>query len=181
MRNHLRFQPASDNLTTRLVLMLFTCSVLASASLLAPTSWGQTQTSAPRRAIIETRGALFALSVADLDASSRWYAEKLGLDVIFSIPETNGVAVTVLEGGGLTVELIHNAGATPDPCGATDPTLCHGLFKVGVLVTDLVKTLEKLAARGVPVAFGPFPEQPNQPANAIIRDNAGNLIQLFEK
>ena len=69
----------------------------------------------------------------------------------------------------------------PADCAATDPALCHGMFKAGVLVKDLDKTLEKLAARGVPVAFGPFPAQPNQRANAIIRDNAGNLIQLFEK
>jgi catechol 2,3-dioxygenase-like lactoylglutathione lyase family enzyme len=165
----------------RLVLILFTCSVLVSASLLAQTTWGQTQTPVPKQAIVDTRGMFFALSVADLDASSRWYSEKLGLEVIFSVPETNGFAVMVLEGGGLTVELVHRDNAVPDPCGATDPTLCHGLFKMGLLVTDLDRTLEKLAARGVPVAFGPFPEQPNQRANAIIRDNAGNLIQLFEK
>ena len=46
---------------------------------------------------------------------------------------------------------------------------------------DPKKTLGKLAERGVPVAFGPFPAQGNQRANAIIRDNAGNLIQLFER
>jgi len=181
MRNYLRFQPASDSLMTKPVLMLFTCSVLVSASLLAQTTWGQTQTPVSKRTLLDTRGAFFALSVADLDASSRWYTEKLGLEVLFSTPDTNGFAVMVLEGGGLTVELVHRDDAVPDPCGATDPSRCHGLFKVGVLVTDLDKTLEKLAARGVPVAFGPFPEQPNQRANAIIRDNAGNLIQLFEK
>jgi catechol 2,3-dioxygenase-like lactoylglutathione lyase family enzyme len=166
---------------TRLVLTLLTCSVLVSASLLARTTWGQTQTPESRRAIIDSRGTFFALSVADLDTSSRWYAEKLGLEVTFSVPPTSGFAVTVLEGGGLTVELVHRDNAVPDPCGTTDPSQCHGLFKVGVLVTDLDKTLEKLAARGVPVAFGPFPAQPNQRANAIIRDNAGNFIQLFEK
>jgi hypothetical protein len=101
--------------------------------------------------------------------------------VIFSVPPANGFAVTVLEGGGLTVELLQRDTAVPGPCGTADPSQCHGLFKVGLLVTDLDKTLEKLAARGVPVAFGPFPAQPNQRANAIIRDNAGNLIQLFGK
>lgn len=161
--------------------MLFTCSVLACASLLAQTTWGQTQTPVPKRALVDTRGAFFALSVADLDASSRWYTEKLGLEVIFSMPSTNGFAAVVLEGGGLMVELVRRDEAVPDPCGTTDPSRCHGFFKVGVLVTDLDKTLEELAARGVPVAFGPFPEQPNQRANAIIRDNAGNFIQIFEK
>ena len=29
------------------------------------------------------------------------------------------------------------------------------------------------------IAFGPFPARPNQRANMIVKDNAGNLIQIF--
>lgn len=136
---------------------------------------------APKAAIVATRGAFFAVSVADLEASSRWYSEKLGLEIVLEVPANGGTAVMVLEGGGLIVELVRHDDAVPSACEATDPALCHGVFKVGVLVKDLDNTLDKLAARGVPVAFGPFPAQSNQRANAIIRDNAGNLIQLFEK
>ena len=131
--------------------------------------------------ILATDGVLLALSVADLDASSRWYSEKLGLKTVLSVPPSNGVAVTVMEGGGLIVELVHHDNALPAACAVTDPALCHGLFKVGILVKDLDRTLEKLAARGVAVAFGPFPAQPNQRANAILRDNAGNLIQILQR
>ena len=166
---------------TRLVRVIFACSLLVSASLPAQSTSAQAQTAVSKQAIIETRGAFFALSVADLDASSGWYRDKLGLEVVFAPPPASGFAVVVLAGGALMVELVHRDGAVQDPCGTTDPSQCHGFFKVGVVVMDLGKTLEKLAARGVPVAFGPFPRQPNQPANAIIRDNAGNLIQLLEK
>ena len=57
----------------------------------------------------------------------------------------------------------------------------HGLFKAGVVVDDFDKTLATLRSRGVEFAFGPFPARPNQRANVLIKDNAGNLIQIFGK
>jgi catechol-2,3-dioxygenase len=95
-------------------------------------------------------GAYFALSVADLAASTRWYVEKLGLRVVMQLPGQNKTAVTVLEGGGLIVELIQHEDARPLSVvapGTRDPLLVHSVFKVGV----------------------------------IVRDNAGNLIQLFAR
>jgi catechol 2,3-dioxygenase-like lactoylglutathione lyase family enzyme len=151
------------------------------SSSLAQAAWRPTVRRPAKPPIATTRGAFFALSVVDLEASARWYSEKLGLEVVLNVPRTDGVAVRVLEGGGLIVELIQHDDAVPAQCAETDPVRCHGMFKVGVLVKDLDATLEKLAARGVPVAFGPFPAQANQRANAIIRDNAGNLIQIFER
>ena len=130
----------------------------------------------PDRAPFKTDGAFFALSVADLTASSNWYRDKLGLEIVMQVPVQNGIGVTVLEGGGLTVELIQNAQARP-PVG--DPQLVHGYFKSGMIVKDFDRTLATLRERGVEVAFGPFPASESQRANAILRDNAGNLLQLF--
>ena len=128
----------------------------------------------PDRPLKGANGAFFALSVANLEESSRWYAEKLGLDVV--LQATQATAVTVLEGEGITVELIHDPAARP---ASGQPGSVHGFFKAGFAVKDLEKTLEQLVARGVQVAFGPFPVQGGQRANVIIRDNAGNLIQIF--
>ena len=67
---------------------------------------------------------------------------------------------TALEGDGLIVELIQHDSARPLTTAgpaAKEPLYIHGIFKVGVIVSDLEKTL----------------------ANAIVRDNAGNLIQFF--
>ena len=59
--------------------------------------------------------------------------------------------------------------------------LTHGIFKLGLIVDDLDKTLSALKARNVKVAFGPFPARENAMSNFIITDNAGNLIQFFGK
>ena len=117
-------------------------------------------------------GAFFAVSVPNMAESVRWYSEKLGLAVSFET-SGGGVDVRVLEGGGLIVELIRDPGAQPP--GAAR----QGIFKAGFLVKDFEKTVEELRARNVDIAFGPFPASTTQRANLILRDNAGNLIQIF--
>ena len=89
----------------------------------------------------------------------------------------------MLEGGGLIVE-VHNPKAVPlrtAAPGLTHTTLVHGIFKAGLIVDDYEQTLAALRARGVDIAMGPFPARDGQRANVIIRDNAGNLLQLFGK
>ena len=127
-------------------------------------------------------GAFFALSVADIDASGKWYSEKLGLGVIMQ-PQLRGPgAVMVLEGGGLIVALVQHDEAlplsrlTPD---RSDAFKVHGHFKGGVIVKDLDKALALLKSRDVPIAFGPYAAKQGRRANFIIRDNAGNLIHFF--
>jgi len=129
-------------------------------------------------------GAFFALSVADLQASTRWYSEKLGMNVVMEVPKRDNVAVTVLDGGGLIVELIQHDDAVPLSKAApavTSRDRIHGIAKAGVVVPDFDSTVAMLRARGVEIAYGPFPARANQRANLLIRDNAGNLIQFFGK
>ncbi len=141
------------------------------------TGQAQPVTPAPPPPALTAAGAFFALSVADLGASVRWYTEKLGLRAVMEVPRQNKTAVAVLEGGGLIVELIQHDDAKP----SGDPLLRHGVFKVGVLVEDFANLVELLRSRQVAIALGPFPARDGQPANLIVRDNAGNLIQFFEK
>jgi catechol 2,3-dioxygenase-like lactoylglutathione lyase family enzyme len=159
---------------TTLRLML---SVMAASVLLAPAHAAQ-----PGPALA-TRGAFFALSVADVNASARWYAEKLGLKVTLSPPKEAHGQVVVLEGGGLIVELIQTDQAMPlaklSP-PVDDPFKIHGFFKAGVIVEDYDATLATLKERGVPMAYGPFTPKEGR-RNFIISDNAGNLIQFFAK
>jgi catechol 2,3-dioxygenase-like lactoylglutathione lyase family enzyme len=138
----------------------------------------------PEPSAIAASGAFFALSVADIDASTRWYSEKLGLKVVMQAPKKDHAAVTVLEGGGLIVELIQHDDAVPLTKAAPavkGDLFVYGMFKAGVIVDDFEKTLATLKARGVEFFIGPFPASANQRANVIIKDNAGNLIQLFGK
>ena len=120
-------------------------------------------------------GLFFALSVADLDASAKWYADKFGMKVIMPSSRHDKVSVTVLDGHGLTVELMQHQAAK----GAAEIPLTHGIVKVGIVVDDLDKTAAALKSRGVPIFMGPFPAQGEMKRNMLIKDNAGNLIQFF--
>jgi catechol 2,3-dioxygenase-like lactoylglutathione lyase family enzyme len=125
---------------------------------------------------VNTSGAFFAISVPELEASIRWYTGKLGLRVVLRPPRYENTEVAILEGNGLIVELAQKGGATPRP-GASDAV--QGFYKVGAVVDDLDGLVSLLRARGVEIVMGPFPAQPGQRANVIVRDNAGNLIQFF--
>lgn len=57
--------------------------------------------------------------------------------------------------------------------------MVHGIFKAGIFVDDFEKAIGALTDRGVAIAAGPFPARGDQPANAIIRDNEGNFLQIF--
>jgi catechol 2,3-dioxygenase-like lactoylglutathione lyase family enzyme len=135
----------------------------------------------PAPALSGIQGAFFAASVADLDASVAWYTQKLGLTQITRWPKQGMMQGAVLRGGGLEVELIAHDDATAprDPMDMDARVLTRGIIKAGFIVADLDATLATLRARGVPIAIGPFPPRRDQRANAIIRDNSGNLIQLF--
>lgn len=133
-------------------------------------------------AIFTANGAFFALSVADVQASSQWYQDKFGLKVVLEPPPSNNSTVIVLEGGGLIVELIQNGAAKPLSKVAptvTDKFLIHSITKVGVIVDDFDKTLATMRERGIKIVIGPFPKSANQRENVIIQDNEGNLIQFF--
>jgi catechol 2,3-dioxygenase-like lactoylglutathione lyase family enzyme len=140
------------------------------------------QQAAPAGPALTATGAFIALSVPDLEASAAWYIEKLGLQVVLDPAANEGIRVQVLEGGGLMVELLEDTSAVA--LSAAAPSIGHvtkvlGIFKAGVLVTDYDRTVATLRQRGVEIAYGPYPARDGQRANLIIRDNAGNLLQLF--
>ena len=153
-------------------LILLSMSAIASAQPAPP----------PTSPAFTTKGSFFAISVADLDASARWYSEKLGMKVVMDVPESDGTAMKLLEGGGLMVEMIQDDRAVP--LGTAAPQIerdyrVHGIFKAGVVVEDWDRLLATLRERGVEIAIGPFPPRADQRANLIIRDNGGNYLQFF--
>lgn len=129
-----------------------------------------------------TKGAFFGLSVADVEASAKWYAEKFGLQVVLRPPKFDGATAVILEGNGLIVELVQRDDAMPLSKAApsvTQNSRVHGFFKAGIIVDDFDATVARLKARGVAIAMGPYPKTAAQRANVIVRDNSGNLIQFF--
>lgn len=138
----------------------------------------QAPTVARRRPIAAVSGAFFALSVADLETSARWYIEKLGLTPVKQGGRMGQLGgFVVLEGGGWIVELIkHDESQRP---AGTTPEVVQGIFKAGALVTDFDGVVSALRERGVEIVIGPFPPRETTRANVVFKDNAGNLIQLF--
>ena len=150
-------------------------------SMLPAIAGAQTAASEPAPAF-RVAGAFFALSVEDLDASTTWYAEKLGMRVVMRAT-LGKVKLNILEGGGLMVELMDREGSVPlasvAPGIADEFNHVQRLTKVGVVVEDWDGLLAMLKARGVEIAMGPFPKRADQRANLLIKDNSGNLIQFF--
>lgn len=130
---------------------------------------------APRPSV-DASGAFFALTVRNLDSASAWYADKFGLRTTMTVPRTNGVAVRVLEGNGLIIELQQRDRAQALPGDAGDR---YGFFKAGIIVADFDRTLAELRAKHAAIAYGPFTGGAGQPPNVIIRDPDGNLVQLI--
>ena len=130
---------------------------------------------------LRVTGAFFALSVPDIDASAKWYQDALDVAVVMRTPKQNGAAAIVLEGGGLVVELIQQDGSIGANPGKTEanPMLTQGLVKAGAIVSDFDRLIARLRERHVAIVFGPYPARSGQRANAIVRDNAGNMLQFF--
>lgn len=152
--------------------------------LLPATLHAQPAAEADASPVMQARETFIGLSVVDLDASTRWYRDKLGLRVVMEFPRTEETRsrAAVLRGGGLTVELVQHDDAVPlrtilpRPGGSL---YVHGIFKVGMTIDNFDEAVAALRARDVDIAFGPFPSREGQPANIMIRDDAGNYIQLF--
>ena len=128
---------------------------------------------------LTTVGAFAGISVSDIEASTRWYVEKLGMRVIFDPPAQGGTKARVVAGSGMMIELLKHPEATTQ--GDPADFRRHGIFKVGFVVEGYDQLLATLRQRQVPIVIGPFPKRGDQPANFIIRDNAGNMLQFFGK
>jgi methylmalonyl-CoA/ethylmalonyl-CoA epimerase len=119
------------------------------------------------------------ISVPDLEASVKWYQEKLGFrvekrQVIQQIP----ARIAFLVNGDFRIELFEVAGASPLPGDRRIPDRdlkTHGTKHLALGVKDVRQTMEILKSSGVDVAMESAVE--GKPM-AFIRDNSGNLIEI---
>jgi len=125
---------------------------------------------------LAAHGTFLTFSVPDLDASLRWYSDKLGLRMVHVYPRNRAVhaRAVLMQGGGLLLELVEEEGAVD-----LAPQRRHGLAKAGLVLSNFEQALATLRARGVHFVSA-YARRPDQPANATIEDNAGNRIVLFE-
>jgi catechol 2,3-dioxygenase-like lactoylglutathione lyase family enzyme len=139
---------------------------------------GQSPVGGSDSSIVHATGAFIAVSVADLDASEKWYTEKLSLKRVMQGGRTGRLGgFVVLEGNGLIIELVkHDDSIRPSSSSAE---LVQGFFKAGAIVADFDRTAALLRAGGVEIVIGPFAARETVRANLVFKDNAGNLVQLF--
>jgi catechol 2,3-dioxygenase-like lactoylglutathione lyase family enzyme len=131
-------------------------------------------------------GGFVALTVPDLDKATKWYVEKLGLQIVkkATMRADSKAAVTVLQANGFTVELMWLVGATPlsrvapHLKGAQD---IHGILKAGIFVDDLDATHDALQSGNVEMAFETFFDPSMNCRMFAIRDINGNILQFFGK
>ncbi len=124
----------------------------------------------------------FAISVADLEASVAWYERVFGFTVVdrSEIPGT-GVKVCHMQGRGFLMEIFCPANGNPLPEDRRVPNLdllTHGNKHISFGVPDGHKAKEELEAMGVDVAFV---AEVDGTYGVFIRDNTGNLIEIFEE
>ena len=82
----------------------------------------------------------------------------------------------------MIVELIQHRDAVPlSKAGISRSYLVHGIFETGIVVDDLGRALALLRRRGVEFVFEPFADSALAYRTFAIRDNSGNVIQVFGK
>lgn len=123
-----------------------------------------------------------AISVADFEESIAWYEKVFGFTVIdrSEIPGT-GIKVSHMQGEGFLLEIFCAPDAHPLPPSRRIPNedlMTHGNKHFSFGVPDAHKAKEEMEAMGVDIAFI---AEVDGTYGVFIRDNTGNLIEIFEE
>ena len=123
------------------------------------------------------------ISVADLEASVDWYCEKLGFTVVKRLTlDAVPAKIAFLQHGNFAIELFEVPGASPLPEDRRYPDRdlrTHGTKHLAFAVQDTQKVVEVLKERGVDFAMDITVV--DQKTIAFIRDNTGNLIEIYQQ
>ncbi|MDQ0218039.1 VOC family protein [Peribacillus cavernae] len=131
-----------------------------------------------------TRSHHIAVSVADLEASIRWYEEKLGCQVTdrmkFEDLKTNVAFVTV---NSFTFELVELHGSSQNPhAGGTPPEFAsiQGPIHMAFTVDSCDASTEELKRRGVKFVWEPADYPLLRVRCSHFLDLEGNMLELVE-
>lgn len=124
----------------------------------------------------------FAISVPDLATAAAWYERVLGFRMSYedAIPQI-GVKIGHMNGPGCMLEIFQAEGAKPLPDERRTPNtdiMTHGNKHISFGVVDGRAAKAELEAMGVEVAMV---AEVNDTYGVFIRDNSGNLIEIFEE
>jgi lactoylglutathione lyase/glyoxylase I family protein len=130
------------------------------------------------------RVAHAALRVPDLEASKRWFVEKLDfrVDREWPVGDLRYAWLSPAGSDSLHVEIVGGNSPEPNPeFGTLEETLEYGGYHhVCIDVADLDRALEELRCRGVPALGDPIVMTGIGRRIAFIADPWGNLVELAE-
>jgi len=125
-----------------------------------------------------------ALRVPDMEASKRWFVEKLDFRVLreWQIDEHRCAWVCPSGDGSLHVEIVGGNSPEPNPeFGTVEETHEYsGYHHVSILVESLDAALAELRRRGVRLVGDPFMIRAVSRRVAFIADPWGNLVEVAE-
>jgi len=124
----------------------------------------------------------FAISVADMEESIQWYNQNFGFTIIdrSEIPGT-GVKVAHMQGVNFILEIFCAKNSNPLPEDRKVPNLdflTQGNKHIAFGVRDGRKTKKEIEAMGIDIALI---AEVDGTYGIFIRDNTGNLIEIFEE
>ncbi|HVT39310.1 MAG TPA: VOC family protein [Gemmatimonadaceae bacterium] len=126
-----------------------------------------------------------AVSVRDLDASTRWYTTVFGINDARDLPRVDSTVRTrMLSSPDVVIELSAHSRSRSlrDIAGAATPSyLVHGFFKAGVFVPNLDSTVTALRARQIQPSGTIQADNATGMRWAILRDPDGNYVQLLAR
>lgn len=127
---------------------------------------------------------MVAISVADLEAETAWYVEKLGFAVERDVELGDGrIFFRWLTRGNERIELVHSptaAPGTPRPLPPAHAGL-HGLTHLTLETADLAATRAALAARGVTPVMDITTVKELGISVLYLRDPEGNYVEIVER
>lgn len=128
------------------------------------------------------------ISVGDLDAQARWYAEAFDLTSTgsFSIPSLGlrGVfLVAASASGGLTLELLEREGSKAQPVARdqAESLLTRGIRHLCLRVSDVDAAFDRLIALGATERMAPQASPEPGVRMSFVADPEGNLIEIIDR
>jgi lactoylglutathione lyase/glyoxylase I family protein len=122
------------------------------------------------------------MRVPDLEASTRWFVEKLDFRVVKTWPfnEHRLAWLSPANDDALVIELIGGNSPEPNPdFGSLDESLEYaGFHHLCLDVADLERTITELRRRGANLIVGPFELPEIRRRHIFVSDPWGNMIEL---
>lgn len=124
-----------------------------------------------------------AISVADMEAETAWYRDKLGFHVTADTKIGGGTPVRWLENGTERIELLSIANSTAGPVRGTPPrhASVRGITQITLSTPNLQRTRDELVRRGVTPALDITEVAPLGIKVIYILDPEGNAIEIAQR